>query len=66
MYVFIKCIIEKTNCYWQFYSIRMLLQVSEHKRRNNFEHVISITHKQNARRIFRLKKWIIARRLQSN
>ena len=40
MYVFIKSIIGKTNCYWHVRFLFDLYQVSKYKKQNNFEHVL--------------------------
>ena len=40
MYVFIKGIIWKTNCYWHVYFFFNLYNVGKYKKKNNFEHVL--------------------------
>ena len=40
MYVFIKGIIWKTNCYWHMYFFFDLYNVGKYKKKNNFEHVL--------------------------
>ena len=74
MYVFIKGIIEKTNCYWQVRYFFDLYSVGKYKKQNNISaisaiyplyHTISATHKKREEKNY-LKKWIVARRPQLN
>ena len=74
MYVFIKGIIEKTNCYWQVRYFFDLYSVGKYKKQNNISaisaiyplyHTISATHKKREEKNY-LKIWIVARRPQLN